>query len=38
LRDRHPELPWRAIMGIGNVYRHNYDNVAELLLVILWTI
>ncbi len=24
-----PELPWRAIMGVGNVYRHNYDNVAE---------
>lgn len=20
LRDRHPELPWRAIMGVGNVY------------------
>ena len=29
LRDRHPELPWRAIMGIGNVYRHNYDTIAE---------
>ncbi|MBI1868678.1 MAG: DUF86 domain-containing protein [Methylocystis sp.] len=29
LRDRHPELPWRAIMGAGNVYRHDYDNVAE---------
>jgi uncharacterized protein with HEPN domain len=29
LRDRHPELPWRAIMGSGNVYRHEYDNVAE---------
>jgi uncharacterized protein with HEPN domain len=28
LRDRHPELP-RAIMGVGNVYRHNYDTVAE---------
>ena len=28
LRDRHPELPWRAIMGVGNVYRH-YDNVVE---------
>jgi uncharacterized protein with HEPN domain len=23
LRDRHPELPWRAIMGVGNVYRHD---------------
>ncbi len=29
LRDRHPHLPWRAIMGVGNVYRHNYDTVAE---------
>jgi uncharacterized protein with HEPN domain len=29
LRDRHPELPWRAIVGVGNVYRHDYDNVAE---------
>lgn len=29
LRDRHPGLPWRAIMGVGNVYRHDYDNVAE---------
>ena len=29
LHARHPELPWRAIMGVGNVYRHNYDNVAE---------
>lgn len=28
LRDRHPHLPWRAIMGVGNVYRHDYDNVA----------
>jgi uncharacterized protein with HEPN domain len=28
-RARHPDLPWRAIMGVGNVYRHDYDNVAE---------
>jgi uncharacterized protein with HEPN domain len=27
--ERHPALPWRAIMGPGNVYRHDYDNVAE---------
>lgn len=26
---RHPHLPWRALMGVGNVYRHNYENVAE---------
>ena len=29
VRERHPELPWRAIMGVGNVLRHNYDDVAE---------
>jgi uncharacterized protein with HEPN domain len=29
IRERHPTLPWRAIMGAGNVYRHNYDNIAE---------
>jgi uncharacterized protein with HEPN domain len=29
LRERHPHLPWRAIMDVGNVYRHAYDNVAE---------
>jgi uncharacterized protein with HEPN domain len=31
-RSRHPSLPWRAIMGAGNIYRHNYDNVAEMML------
>jgi uncharacterized protein with HEPN domain len=29
MRDRHPEIPWRAIMGAGNIYRHDYDNVVE---------
>jgi uncharacterized protein with HEPN domain len=29
LRARHSELPWRAILGGDNVYRHEYDNVAE---------
>ena len=29
LQERHPELPWRAIMGVGNVHRHDYDNVEE---------
>ncbi|MDR3511888.1 MAG: DUF86 domain-containing protein [Caulobacteraceae bacterium] len=32
VRERHPDLPWRAIMGVGNVYRHDYDNVAEVLV------
>jgi uncharacterized protein with HEPN domain len=29
VRARHPELPWRAIAGAGNVYRHDYDDVQE---------
>jgi len=29
LRERHPQLPWRGIMGVGNVLRHNYEEVAE---------
>lgn len=29
LRERAPHLPWRAIMGVGNIYRHDYDNVSE---------
>jgi len=28
VRERHPELPWRLIFGVGNVYRHDYDNVS----------
>ena len=29
LRERHADLPWKQIMGLGNIYRHNYDNVDE---------
>ena len=29
LRERHPHLPWRAMRDSGNVYRHEYDTVAE---------
>jgi uncharacterized protein with HEPN domain len=29
IQARHPGLPWRAIMGVGNIYRHNYDDVEE---------
>ena len=28
LKDRHPEIPWRKVAGIGNVLRHAYENVA----------
>jgi uncharacterized protein with HEPN domain len=30
LHARHPELPWRNIMDAGSIYRHGYENVAEL--------
>jgi uncharacterized protein with HEPN domain len=28
LKARHPSIPWRAIAGAGNIYRHDYDHVA----------
>jgi uncharacterized protein with HEPN domain len=32
LRQKHAHLPWKQIMGIGNVFRHNYDNVVETIV------
>ena len=32
LRERHESLPWKQIMGIGNVLRHNYDNAVETII------
>jgi uncharacterized protein with HEPN domain len=32
VRDRHPDLPWRSIMGFGNVSRHEYDKMDEMLV------
>jgi len=31
-REKHAHLPWKQIMGIGNVFRHNYDNVVETIV------
>jgi len=28
LKERHPSIPWRNIAGAGNVYRHDYEDVA----------
>lgn len=28
LKERHPDIPWKAIAGAGNVYRHDYQNIA----------
>ena len=32
LRNRHPKIDWRALAGLGNVYRHDYDTVDARLL------
>jgi uncharacterized protein with HEPN domain len=28
IKARHPSIPWRDIAGAGNVYRHDYEDVA----------
>jgi uncharacterized protein with HEPN domain len=35
LKERHPEIPWVKVAGIGNVLRHDYERVAP---DVLWTI
>ncbi len=25
----HPDIPWRNVAGSGNVYRHDYEDVAQ---------
>jgi uncharacterized protein with HEPN domain len=29
VKARHPHIPWPNIAGAGNVYRHNYEDVAD---------
>jgi uncharacterized protein with HEPN domain len=35
LKSRHPDIPWREIAGIGNVLRHDYEEVVP---GILWDV
>jgi uncharacterized protein with HEPN domain len=28
LKARHPDIPWKQIAGAGNIYRHDYEEVA----------
>lgn len=28
LREQHPQVAWKQVMGIGNVLRHDYDEIA----------
>jgi uncharacterized protein with HEPN domain len=32
LKARNPEIPWQKVAGIGNVLRHNYENIAAAVL------
>jgi len=29
MKNRHPEIPWPKVAGIGNVLRHEYQDVAH---------
>jgi len=29
LKARHPSIAWKRIAGAGNIYRHNYEDVAS---------
>lgn len=29
MKHRHPDVPWASIAGAGNVYRHDYEDVAS---------
>jgi uncharacterized protein with HEPN domain len=35
LKDRHQNIPWKKVAGIGNVLRHDYGNVAA---PIIWAL
>lgn len=28
VRDRHPDVPWRAMVGLRNIVAHSYDTVS----------
>jgi uncharacterized protein with HEPN domain len=32
LKARHPDIPWQKVAGIGNVLRHNYENIAAAVM------
>lgn len=32
LKARHPGIPWRKVSGSGNIYRHDYEDVAHRLV------
>ena len=28
IKDRHPEIPWSKVAGIGSILRHDYERIA----------
>ncbi len=32
LKQRHPQIPWQEVAGIGNVLRHDYERIAHDIL------
>jgi uncharacterized protein with HEPN domain len=32
IKARHPDIPWVEMAGAGNVYRHDYEDVRQLLV------
>ena len=34
IRAKHASIPWRQVVGIGNVVRHDYDEIDDL---VMWT-
>jgi uncharacterized protein with HEPN domain len=35
LRDRHPEIPWKQVIAMGSILRHEYHRNAD---PIVWTV
>jgi uncharacterized protein with HEPN domain len=34
VRTKHAAIPWRQVVGIGNIVRHDYDEIDDL---VIWT-
>jgi uncharacterized protein with HEPN domain len=32
MKERHPSIAWSKIAGAGNIYRHDYEDVAHRLV------
>ena len=32
MKAAHPDIPWQAIAGIGNVLRHDYDEIDAMVI------